>query len=80
MRVATKYLTLTRGFFADHTVPDYRIVRSDGATEAAPVTGLADVIVDITSTGTTLAANHLKTVRDGMILPSQATLFVTGSS
>jgi ATP phosphoribosyltransferase len=60
MRVATKYLNLTRGFFSKHGITDYRIVESAGATEAAPGTGTAELIVDITSTGSTLAANGLK--------------------
>ncbi len=79
MRVATKYRALAQGFFAHHNVLEYRLVRSGGATEAAPATGAADIIVDITSTGQTLAANHLKTLRDGTILSSEATLFVTGA-
>jgi len=77
MRVATKFHSLTRDFFSRHHVSDYRIVDSAGATEAAPSTGLADIIVDITSTGRTLAENHLKTFRDGTILSSEATLFVS---
>ncbi|MGF1454620.1 MAG: ATP phosphoribosyltransferase [Alphaproteobacteria bacterium] len=80
MRIATKYRTLTRQFLTDTNVVDYRIVRSAGATEAAPATGAADIVVDITSTGETLAANHLKTIRNGTILFSQATLFVSGSA
>ncbi len=80
MRIATKYRTLTRQFLTDTNVVDYRIVRSAGATEAAPATGAADIIVDITSTGETLAANHLKTIRNGTILSSQATLFLSGSA
>jgi ATP phosphoribosyltransferase len=74
MRVATKYLNLTRGFFGKHGITDYRIVESSGATEAAPATGTAELIVDITSTGSTLAANGLKIVEDGVILRSQANL------
>jgi ATP phosphoribosyltransferase len=74
MRVATKYINLTRGFFADHGVIDYRIVESSGATEGAPAAGTAELIVDITTTGTTLAANALKVVDDGIILRSQANL------
>ena len=74
MRVATKYLNLTRGFFSRHGITDYRIVESSGATEAAPATGTAELIVDITSTGSTLAANGLKIVEDGVILRSQANL------
>ncbi len=80
MRIATKYRTLTTGFLAENNVQDYRLVRSAGATEAAPATGAADIIVDITSTGQTLAANHLKTIRNGTILASHATLFATGAT
>ena len=59
MRVATKYINLTRAFFARHGVGDYRIVESAGATEGAPAAGSAELIVDITTTGATLAANGL---------------------
>lgn len=74
MRVATKYLNLTRAFFARKGVTDYRIVESLGATEGAPASGSAELIVDITTTGATLAANALKVLDDGMILQSQANL------
>jgi len=74
LRVATKYLTQTRAFFARHGVVDYRIVESGGATEGAPAAGTAELVVDITTTGATLAANGLKIVRDGLILASQAQL------
>lgn len=74
LRVATKYLSLTRDFFASHGITDYRIVESLGATEGAPNSGSAEAIVDITSTGSTLAANNLKVLQDGIILRSQACL------
>jgi ATP phosphoribosyltransferase len=74
MRLATKYANLTRGFFAEHGIVDYRIVESSGATEGAPAAGTAELIVDITTTGTTLAANGLKVIEDGTILRSQANL------
>ena len=74
MRVATKYVNLTRNFFSAHAVTDYRIVESSGATEGAPAAGTAELIVDITTTGTTLAANALKVIDDGVILRSQANL------
>jgi ATP phosphoribosyltransferase len=74
MRVATKYLAQTRGFFARHGVVDYRIVESGGATEGAPAAGAAELVVDITTTGATLAANGLKVLADGVILKSQAQL------
>jgi ATP phosphoribosyltransferase len=74
MRVATKYLAQTRAFFARHGVADYRIAESSGATEGAPASGAAELIVDITTTGATLAANGLKVLADGLILKSQAQL------
>jgi ATP phosphoribosyltransferase len=74
LRVATKYLNLTRRFFAAHGVVDYRIVESPGATEGAPAAGTADLIVDITTTGATLAANGLRVLDDGVILNSEANL------
>jgi len=72
MRVATKYINLTRGFFSGQGITDYRIVESAGATEGAPAAGTAELIVDITTTGATLIANGLKVVDDGTILRSQA--------
>jgi len=74
MRVATKYINLTRDFFSSHGIIDYRIVESSGATEGAPGAGTAELIVDITTTGNTLVANGLKIVDDGTILRSQANL------
>lgn len=74
MRVATKYVNLTRAFFTAHGIVDYRIVESLGATEGAPAAGSAELIVDITTTGATLAANGLKVIEDGVILRSQANL------
>jgi len=73
-RVATKYLNLTRRFFASKGLSDYRIVESLGATEGTPAAGTADLIVDITTTGATLAANGLKVLDDGVILHSEANL------
>src|SRR3712207_5138187 len=73
MRVATKYVNLTRRFFAEKGVADYRIVESLGATEGAPGAGSAELIVDITTTGATLAANALKILDDGVRLRSGAT-------
>lgn len=77
LRIATKYVNLTRRFFADAGIREYRIVESLGATEAAPASGAADLIVDITSTGATLRANGLRILADGVILASQANLIVS---
>lgn len=74
LRVATKYHNLTRRFFGEKGVTGYRIVESLGATEGAPAAGIAEIIVDITSTGSTLAANNLKILDDGVILKSSAIL------
>jgi len=75
LRIATKYWRLTQQFFSlKHGIQVYRIVESLGATEGAPAAGLADVIVDITTTGSTLRANHLRVLGDGTILKSQACL------
>jgi ATP phosphoribosyltransferase len=77
LRVATKYMNLTRTFFRGKGVGDYRIVESLGATEGTPAAGTADLIVDITTTGRTLAANGLKRLTDGVILKSQANLIAS---
>ena len=74
LRVATKYTHLTAEYFARHGVVDYVLVQSFGATEGAPASGAAEAIVDITSTGATLAANNLRVPEDGEILKSQANL------
>jgi ATP phosphoribosyltransferase len=76
-RVATKYINTTRRFFMEKGVIDYRIVESLGATEGAPAAGTADLIVDITSTGATLAANGLRILDDGVILKSEANLIAS---
>jgi ATP phosphoribosyltransferase len=75
LRIATKYITVTRQHFARAGIAEYRTVESLGATEAAPASGVADIIVDITSTGSTLAANGLRILEDGVMLRSQACLF-----
>jgi ATP phosphoribosyltransferase len=75
LQIATKYWRLTQQFFSSqHGIQLYRIVESLGATEGAPAAGQADIIVDITSTGATLNANHLKILSDGVILRSEACL------
>ncbi len=80
LRIATKYWSLTQKYFSDHGIAVYRIVESLGATEGAPAAGSADVIVDITSTGSTIRANHLKILEDGIILRSQANLIASKSA
>ena len=77
LRIATKYITITRQHFAKAGIAEYRIVESLGATEAAPASGVADIVVDITSTGSTLAANGLRVLEDGVMLKSEANLIVS---
>lgn len=77
LRIATKYVNVTRRHFAAHGIAEYRIVESLGATEAAPAAGVADIIVDITSSGSTLAANQLRILDDGVILKSEAAVIVS---
>jgi len=77
MRAATKYMNLARSFFAAHNMSGCRVLESLSATEGAPAAGAADIIVDITTTGSTLAANKLKIVGGGVILKSQAILAVS---
>ena len=75
LRVATKYHRLVREFLRENGVADYQLVDSQGATEGTVKNETAEVIADITSTGDTMRANHLKLLDDGLILRSQATLY-----
>ena len=75
MRIATKYHRLVREFMRQHGVADYALVDSQGATEGTVSNETAEAIADITSSGETLRANHLKVLSDGLILQSQATLW-----
>ena len=75
LRIATKYHRLVHAFLRDAGVADYALVDSQGATEGTVKNETAEAIADITSTGETLRANHLKLLSDGLILRSQATLW-----
>jgi ATP phosphoribosyltransferase len=77
LRVATKYLHLVRGFFQEHGVANYQLVESQGATEGTVKNLTAEAVADITTTGSTLRDNHLRILDDGVILRSQATLFLS---
>ncbi len=77
LRIATKYHRLVREFLTGNGVADYALVDSQGATEGTVKNLTAEAIADITSTGETLRANHLKILSDGLIHPSQATLFAS---
>jgi len=75
MRIATKYHRLVRDFLRMGGVADYALIDSQGATEGTVKNETAEAIADITSSGETLRANHLKILSDGLILQSQATLW-----
>ena len=73
-RIATKFVNLTRRFLDANGITSYLVVESLGATEGTPAAGTAELIVDITETGNTLKANHLKVLTDDIILRSEAVL------
>ncbi len=74
LRIATKYANLTRRFLHANGLHHFTLVESEGALEVAPTLGYADIISDLTATGTTLRENHLKPLVDGVVLSSQACL------
>lgn len=73
-RVATKYPALTRSYFRQYGIYHYRIIESEGALEPQPSLGIADVIVDLTSSGVTLKENRLREIKAGTVLESAACL------
>ncbi len=77
LRIATKYHRLVREYLRAHGVADYQLVDSQGATEGTVKNLTAEAIADITSSGETLRANHLKILSDPPVHQSQATLFAT---
>ncbi len=80
LRIATKYHRLVHGFLRETGVADYQLVDSQGATEGTVMNETAEMVADITSTGDTLRANHLKILADGLVLRSQATLWRSRSA
>lgn len=77
LRIATKYHRLVREFLQRHGVADYQLVDSQGATEGTVKNGTAEAIADITSSGETLRANHLRVLSDGLIHQSEAVLWAS---
>lgn len=75
LRIATKYHRLIRDFLREAEVSDYQLVDSQGATEGTVKNLTAEAIADITSSGATLSANHLRVLEDGLVLSSQAMLY-----
>jgi len=77
LRIATKYHRLVREFLRAHEIADYQLVDSQGATEGTVKNATAEAIADITSTGATLRANHLRPLADGLVHASEATLYAS---
>lgn len=74
LRIATKYGNLTKAFMYRQGISQFLLVHADGAMEAAPRMGYADMIADLSETGTTLRENHLRPIEGGVMLASQAVL------
>ncbi|MBX6313904.1 MAG: ATP phosphoribosyltransferase [Isosphaeraceae bacterium] len=79
-RVSTKYPTLTRNYFRKWGIYYYQLIDSEGALELHPSLGIADIIVDLTSSGTTLKDNRLREIAGGTVLESAACLIGHGPS
>jgi len=77
LRVATKFAKLTRAFFAENGIVEYTLVESAGATEGTPAAGVADLIVDLTSTGATMTQNHLKEIDGGTVIASHCCMIAS---
>lgn len=74
LRIATKFPNTTARFLDQHAIQPYKLIDAEGTLEIAPDIGFADLIADLVSSGTTLRDNHLRPLRDGLILESQAAL------
>ncbi|XP_022867710.1 ATP phosphoribosyltransferase 2, chloroplastic-like isoform X1 [Olea europaea var. sylvestris] len=80
LRVATGFTYLAPKFMKDNGLKHVTFSTADGALEAAPAMGIADAIVDLVSSGTTLRENNLKEIEGGVILESQAVLVASRKS
>ena len=74
LKIATKFPRLVKKYLIDNGINHFTLIRSDGTLEVAPEMGFADLIADISSSGTTMRENNLKTIKGGTILNSQAVL------
>lgn len=80
LRIATKYHALVRAALNRAGVADYQLVDSQGATEGTVKNETAEAVADITSSGDTLRANHLRILDDGEILASEAWIFASNAA
>lgn len=79
-RVSTKYPSLTKAHFRRWGLHDFQVIDSEGALELHPSLGIADIIVDLTSSGTTLKDNRLREIEGGKVLDSASCLIGHGPS
>lgn len=80
LRVATGFTYLGPKFMKDNGLEHVAFSTADGALEAAPAMGIADAILDLVSSGTTLKENNLKEIEGGIVLQSQAVLVASRKS
>lgn len=80
LRVATGFTYLGPKFMKDNGIKHVAFSTADGALEAAPAMGIADAILDLVSSGTTLKENNLKEIEGGVVLESQAALVASRKS
>ena len=78
LRIATKYERLVKRFLNQNGVNYVSMIHVSGGLEAAPVMGYADIIADITATGTTLRENDLRILVDGIVIRSQSVIVGNG--
>lgn len=74
IRVASKYPNIAKNYFAEHKNQTVEIIKLNGSVELAPIVGLAEVIVDIVETGSTLRENGLTVLEE--ICPLSARIVV----
>lgn len=80
LRVATGFTYLGPKFMKENGLKYVTFSTADGALEAAPAMGIADAILDLVSSGTTLRENNLKEIEGGVVLESQAVLVASRRS
>lgn len=80
LRVATGFTYLGPKFLRENGLEHVSFSTADGALEAAPAMGIADAILDLVSSGTTLRENNLKEIEGGVVLESQAVLLASRKS
>eukprot|EP00239_Pterosperma_sp_CCMP1384_P002244 CAMPEP_0197844708 /NCGR_PEP_ID=MMETSP1438-20131217/1691_1 /TAXON_ID=1461541 /ORGANISM="Pterosperma sp., Strain CCMP1384" /LENGTH=436 /DNA_ID=CAMNT_0043455647 /DNA_START=26 /DNA_END=1336 /DNA_ORIENTATION=- len=80
LRVVTGYHYIAKKFFDEKGFKNYQLLHADGALEAAPLMGSADIILDLVSTGTTLRENNLKEIEGGQIMESEGVLVARRSA